>query len=229
MHPRLLLVALFIISSPAFAQLYFGKAVAVDGDTLEMTGVRFVLAGVDAVEARQTCKRADAEWNCGEYATAALQSLVEGKNVSCKQAGTDAYGRVIARCEADGRDLGQEMVRMGYALHIPEEGPAYAEWEDFARGKAVGIWSGEFMQPSEFRVSDRQTSDELAATLAARKRRLEALPASRQATAGIYYRGCREVRAAGKAPLYRGEPGYRPEMDGDGDGVACELYGPRRR
>ena len=118
---------------------------------------------------------------------------------------------------------------MGYALHIPEEGPAYAEWEDFARGKTVGIWSGEFMQPSEFRVSDRQTSEELAAMLAARKRRLEALPASRQATAGVYYRGCREVRAAGKAPLYRGEPGYRPEMDGDGDGVACELYGPRGR
>ncbi|MDC3728326.1 excalibur calcium-binding domain-containing protein, partial [Rhodococcus sp. Rp3] len=27
---------------------------------------------------------------------------------------------------------------------------------------------------------------------------------------------------AGAAPLYVGEPGYRPKMDGDGDGVACE-------
>ena len=33
--------------------------------------------------------------------------------------------------------------------------------------------------------------------------------------------------AAGAAPLYRGQPGYRPEMDGDGDGVACEPF--RRR
>ncbi|WP_338124120.1 excalibur calcium-binding domain-containing protein [Brachybacterium muris] len=24
------------------------------------------------------------------------------------------------------------------------------------------------------------------------------------------------------APLYRGDPGYRPKMDRDGDGVACE-------
>lgn len=43
----------------------------------------------------------------------------------------------------------------------------------------------------------------------------------------VYYAGCNEVRAAGKAPLYAGEPGYRPGMDGDGDGIACEPY--RRR
>jgi hypothetical protein len=40
----------------------------------------------------------------------------------------------------------------------------------------------------------------------------------------VYYAGCNEVRAAGKAPLYAGQPGYREEMDGDGDGVACEPY-----
>ncbi len=38
------------------------------------------------------------------------------------------------------------------------------------------------------------------------------------------YPGCREVRSAGKAPLLRGEPGYRTWMDGDDDGVACEGY-----
>ena len=40
----------------------------------------------------------------------------------------------------------------------------------------------------------------------------------------VTYAGCNEVRAAGKAPLRVGEPGYRPEMDGDGDGIACEPY-----
>lgn len=39
-----------------------------------------------------------------------------------------------------------------------------------------------------------------------------------------FYRGCREARAAGVTPLHRGEPGYRVEMDGDGDGIACEDY-----
>jgi hypothetical protein len=39
-----------------------------------------------------------------------------------------------------------------------------------------------------------------------------------------YYAGCNEVRAAGKAPLHAGECGYRSDMDGDGDGVACEPH-----
>jgi hypothetical protein len=41
---------------------------------------------------------------------------------------------------------------------------------------------------------------------------------------GVYYSGCNEARAAGVAPIYAGEPGYRPEMDGDGDGIACEPH-----
>ncbi|MEO8547703.1 MAG: excalibur calcium-binding domain-containing protein [Sphingomicrobium sp.] len=40
----------------------------------------------------------------------------------------------------------------------------------------------------------------------------------------VYYAGCNEVRARGKAPLYAGQPGYRPEMDGDRDGIACEPH-----
>ncbi|MFJ8686732.1 excalibur calcium-binding domain-containing protein [Micromonospora wenchangensis] len=35
-------------------------------------------------------------------------------------------------------------------------------------------------------------------------------------------RNCDAVRAADDAPLFEGEPGYRPELDRDGDGIACE-------
>lgn len=38
----------------------------------------------------------------------------------------------------------------------------------------------------------------------------------------VYYKNCAAVRKAGKAPLYKGEPGYRKALDRDGDGVACE-------
>lgn len=37
-----------------------------------------------------------------------------------------------------------------------------------------------------------------------------------------YYSNCSAARAAGAAPLHRGEPGYRSGLDRDGDGVACE-------
>lgn len=45
-----------------------------------------------------------------------------------------------------------------------------------------------------------------------------------QVMASKYYPGCNQVRAEGKAPLRYGEPGYRIEMDGDGDGIACEPH-----
>ncbi|MEP7131264.1 MAG: excalibur calcium-binding domain-containing protein [Sphingomicrobium sp.] len=38
----------------------------------------------------------------------------------------------------------------------------------------------------------------------------------------VYYSGCDEARAAGKAPIQAGQPGYREGLDGDGDGIACE-------
>ena len=38
-----------------------------------------------------------------------------------------------------------------------------------------------------------------------------------------YYPNCAAARAAGAAPLYRGEPGYRAGLDRDDDGVACET------
>lgn len=37
-----------------------------------------------------------------------------------------------------------------------------------------------------------------------------------------YYKNCTAARDAGAAPILRGEPGYRPALDRDGDGVACE-------
>jgi hypothetical protein len=43
----------------------------------------------------------------------------------------------------------------------------------------------------------------------------------------VHFRNCDAARAAGKAPLHRGEPGYELRLDADGDGIACEPL-PRR-
>jgi len=45
---------------------------------------------------------------------------------------------------------------------------------------------------------------------------------SKETTETVIYKNCTEVRQAGKAPLYRGDPGYSRKLDRDGDGVACE-------
>lgn len=45
---------------------------------------------------------------------------------------------------------------------------------------------------------------------------------SQGGSASAQYANCSEARAAGAAPLRRGEPGYDSSLDGDNDGVACE-------
>lgn len=39
-----------------------------------------------------------------------------------------------------------------------------------------------------------------------------------------YYPNCDAARATGNAPIFAGQPGYRSELDADGDGRACEPY-----
>ena len=43
------------------------------------------------------------------------------------------------------------------------------------------------------------------------------------APAVVSYASCDEVRAAGKAPLHLGDPGYSSKLDRDGDGTACDA------
>jgi hypothetical protein len=52
------------------------------------------------------------------------------------------------------------------------------------------------------------------------------LTPSSLAPASGAFANCSEARAAGAAPVRRGDPGYGPHLDRDGDGVGCE---PRRR
>jgi hypothetical protein len=47
-------------------------------------------------------------------------------------------------------------------------------------------------------------------------------PPAPKPTASVYYANCTAARAAGAAPVYRGEAGYRAALDRDNDGVGCE-------
>lgn len=51
---------------------------------------------------------------------------------------------------------------------------------------------------------------------------------SRIAPDGVYYPSCASARRAGAAPIRRGEPGYRPKLDADDDGIACEPLSAAR-
>lgn len=38
----------------------------------------------------------------------------------------------------------------------------------------------------------------------------------------VSFKNCQQVRAAGRAPIHAGQPGYGRHLDRDGDGIACE-------
>ncbi|WP_133499109.1 excalibur calcium-binding domain-containing protein [Cognatilysobacter terrigena] len=48
------------------------------------------------------------------------------------------------------------------------------------------------------------------------------LAPSRAERGSVYYPNCRTARAAGAAPVRRGDPGYASHLDRDGDGIGCE-------
>ena len=66
-------------SSPATAAVLTGSATIVDGDTLEISGVRVRLFGVDAPETDQAClDDAGRLYFCGISAREFIKSLVRG-------------------------------------------------------------------------------------------------------------------------------------------------------
>jgi endonuclease YncB( thermonuclease family) len=93
-----------------------GAAIVIDGDTLEIGGQRIRLEGIDAPEASQTCATANGgTWECGREATKALKALVLNAEVACDSRGNDKYGRVLATCFSDGKDINATLVKTGYA------------------------------------------------------------------------------------------------------------------
>ena len=127
-----------------------GRSVhVIDGDGLEIDGQRIRLHGVDAFEYDQQCGGS----SCGAAARAALSDLVRGRAVECRPVDVDRYGRTVARCYADGQDLGAAMVRDGMALAYRRYGQDYVDEEASAQRAQAGAWSGEFQNPEDWRRS----------------------------------------------------------------------------
>ncbi|MFB8371992.1 excalibur calcium-binding domain-containing protein [Pseudarthrobacter sp. NPDC055928] len=67
----------------------------------------------------------------------------------------------------------------------------------------------------------QQAAAQTAAQQAAKPAPAPVAPAP-AAPAAAYFGSCAEAKAAGAAPLFAGQAGYRPALDRDKDGVACE-------
>ncbi|OOY15741.1 thermonuclease family protein [Thioclava sp. DLFJ4-1] len=148
---------LVLLAVPAASQLsaatVTGLPRVVDGDTLVVANTRVRLFGIDAPEAKQSCKTAQGvRWACGRAATAELQRLV-GQGVRCSGDEEDRYGRLIAVCRAGGRDLNAEMVARGAAFAYRKYSRDYVSQEERARRAGLGVWQGAAQRPAEVRAA----------------------------------------------------------------------------
>lgn len=142
-----------------------------DGDTLEWTPRDCLLSriglaclaqplrlyGVDAFEARQTCRDArDNIWSCGAVATRRLADLVARPSFACNVDSEfiDKRAREFAVCAVDGRDVGALLVSEGLAFYYGR-GLQYLPVEAEARREKRGAWAGSFVRPQFWRQGAR--------------------------------------------------------------------------
>src|SRR5260370_5452316 len=76
-----------------------GRARVLDGDSLEMSGARIRLQGIDAPEWKQTCTDTKGQaWSCGQAAAQELQSHIGGRGVTGARPPGGRHKRTLARC-----------------------------------------------------------------------------------------------------------------------------------
>lgn len=128
-----------------------GHARVLDGDTVEVSGEKVRLHGIDAPERDQVCLKGDVPVACGREATEALRDMIDGRSVTCEGSKHDRYGRLIGVCRVDGVDLNGMMARTGHGVAYRKYSRDYVGEEAMAKAEKLGLWGSEFMMPWEWR------------------------------------------------------------------------------
>jgi outer membrane biosynthesis protein TonB len=121
----------------------------------------------------------------------------------------------------DGADFAVLAVSRGLARAEAGANAALAAAQDQARRASAGLWGApcnglDVLPPPPPPAPAPQPAPAPAPAPAPQPAPQPAPPAA------AHYANCSEAKAAGAAPLYAGSPGYRPALDRDKDGVACE-------
>ena len=117
---------------------------------------------------------------------------------------------------ADGTDYAVLAVGQGAARAIAGADTAIQVAETAAKRATMGFWG-----PSCGGL-DVKPAPVVAPPVAPQPQPQPKPQPAPPAPAPVSYANCTAVKAAGAAPLYRGQPGYSSSLDRDGDGVACE-------
>ena len=159
-----LIIFFFLISKPTHSLEVKGIAKVVDGDTIIINEKKIRLFGIDAPELDQHCTKPwiqfnfidlNKNYNCGLVAKEKLKKIISKNEINCKGEKYDRYKRLIAICFKKGKDLNKWLVRNGLAINYTKYSKKYLRDENQAKREKVGLWSGEFDEPWEWRKKNK--------------------------------------------------------------------------
>jgi len=149
---------LAVWTTSAAAGTLIGIPVISDADTVTIGSVKVRLSGVDAPETKQLCLDAKGQpWECGKAARDQLIKKSAGRTWVCSASGQDKYQRSLAKCHVEGEDIQRWLVRSGLALSFTRFSHDYDADEKAARAARVGLWSGAFIAPWDWRDRNKST------------------------------------------------------------------------
>ena len=117
-----------------------GRVVKVpDGDTYHLltannTTIKIRMEGIDAPESGMPYSKKATEY---------LRELTKGQKIRLEKTGIDQYGRTLGFSYLpDGRELGREMIKAGYAWHYKQynKDKELAALENEAKAARRGLW-----------------------------------------------------------------------------------------
>ena len=132
----------------------YAKIEVIDGDTLKINGLSVRLYGIDAPEKGQLCTSNGKSRDCGAEAKQALKSLIT-EDSYCIIKGKGYYGRTLAICYTGIKDINAELVRKGLAVAYKRYSKDYLPHHEYARQQRIGMWSGVFEVPENYRKRKR--------------------------------------------------------------------------
>ena len=140
-----------------------GIAKVTDGDTIRIEGKKIRFFGIDAPEKKQQCKKPwltisfisfNKNYPCGQISTDKLKKKINNKLLICKWSNKDRYKRYIAECFQNKTNINAWMVRNGYAVAYRKYSKKFVSQEIFAKKEKLGLWSGTFMMPWDYRKNN---------------------------------------------------------------------------
>lgn len=113
------------------------KPVVDSAGSLTTSAGRLSIEGIQAPQLDATCGEQPRSWPCGRLARAELRRFIRGRAIECQvPRGAESLPETV-RCTVAGADIGEWLVRQGWARPA---GEAYAEAAREAEAERRGLW-----------------------------------------------------------------------------------------